>query len=80
MEHMNLLVGLIVGVLTIVGFISGFFKWVWKVIREKIRGSDYAIHLSTKTIAIVPTHLQTLRGGIWVGLQVSLQCRWSENF
>ncbi|HYA85665.1 MAG TPA: hypothetical protein VEI57_01185 [Nitrospirota bacterium] len=53
MEHMNLLISLIVSVLTIVGFISGFFKWGWEAIRGTIEGGEHEIHIPTKTISIV---------------------------
>jgi hypothetical protein len=55
MEHMNLLVGLIIGGLTTVGVISGFFNRSWEKIRGKSRGGDYAIHNPSKTIAIAPS-------------------------
>ncbi|HXX81079.1 MAG TPA: hypothetical protein VEI46_05990 [Thermodesulfovibrionales bacterium] len=54
MEHINLLIGLIVVVLTIVGFFSGFFKWAREAIREKSRGGGHDIRIPTKTISIAP--------------------------
>ncbi len=53
MEELNLLIGIILGVIAVVAYIKGFFNWLWGKIKSIVSNEDGSIKIPNKTIALV---------------------------
>jgi hypothetical protein len=52
---LSVVIGIIVGLLTIVGALSGAFKWLWQKVGGFFKGSDeLALNVPRKTLVILP--------------------------
>lgn len=75
MEHINLIVGTAVGVLTILGFVTGAAQRTLRLLVARFAGPDTALHIPRKTLVLLP---KPGRGSTWwhlgsVGDQPAMQ-------